>query len=77
MTFYRVVATQETREKVSGKILDLLNINGRYTIPELSENIGVSTRTFERHLQILQKDERIRRVGPVRGGRWEVIKNEN
>lgn len=58
--------------KVSGKILAAVRGNPAITIPELAELTGVSTRTIERHLQKLQEQGRLRRIGPAKGGHWEI-----
>lgn len=58
--------------KVSGKILAAVRGNPAITIPELAELTGVSTRTIERHLQKLQEQGRLRRIGPAKGGHWEL-----
>ena len=56
--------------KMTGKILAAVRANPAITIPELAELIGVSTRTIERHLQKLQEQGRLRRIGPAKGGHW-------
>jgi len=43
------------------------------TIPELSAHIGSSERTVERHLQKLQQQGLLRRVGAKKGGYWQVL----
>jgi len=65
---------EKTSGKTSGKIIDALNKNCFMTIPELAHMIGISTRSIERNLQKLQKDGRLRRIGPPKGGHWEVLK---
>lgn len=59
--------------KTSGKILAALKQNGNLTIPELSSIIGVTERSIERNIKKLQEQDRLRRVGPAKGGRWEVL----
>jgi len=58
--------------KVSGKILIAVRSNPDITIPELAELAGVSSRTIERNLQKLQGEGLLRRVGPAKGGHWEL-----
>ena len=60
--------------KTSGKIIDAMRENSEITIPELAEHIGVTERSIERNIQRLQKEGAIRRVGPAKGGQWEVPK---
>ena len=59
--------------KTSGKILALLRDNPLLTIPELALSIGVTERSIERNLQKLQAENRLSRIGPAKGGHWEVI----
>ena len=47
--------------------------NSAITIEQLSAQIGVTTRSIERNLKKLQTDDRIRRVGPDKGGHWEIV----
>jgi len=62
----------KTSGKVSGKILAAVRGDPAITIPELAALAGVSTRTIERHLQKLQEQGRLRRIGPAKGGHWEL-----
>lgn len=59
--------------KTSGKILQLIRANPRITIPELAVAIGVTERTVERNIQKLQQADVLKRVGPAKGGYWEVV----
>jgi ATP-dependent DNA helicase RecG len=49
---------------------------GSITIPELPQLIGVSERSVERNIKNLQ-EEKLKRVGPDKGGHWEVINYES
>lgn len=60
--------------KRSEKILELLAAEPRVTISELAVALGVATRTIERNLGVLQDSGRLRRMGPDKGGHWEVLK---
>lgn len=42
------------------------------TIPELAALIGVTERSIERNIKKLQEPGRLRRIGPAKGGHWEV-----
>ena len=59
--------------KTSGKILTELKQDGNLTIPELSSLIGVTERSIERNIKKLQEQGRLRRIGPAKGGHWEVL----
>ncbi|MFN4944195.1 MAG: AsnC family transcriptional regulator, partial [Akkermansiaceae bacterium] len=60
--------------KTSGKIVALMSSNAQITIPELAESIGVTERSVERTIKKLQLEGHIRRIGPAKGGHWEVTK---
>jgi len=65
--------SEKTSEKTSEKIVYAIQQNSTLTIAELATAIGVTTRTIERNLFKLQENKRIRRVGPDKGGHWEVL----
>ena len=66
------VSLGKTSGKTSGKILAALKQDGNLTIPELASLIGVTERSIERNLKKLQEQGQLRRIGPAKGGRWEV-----
>ncbi|MBN4073224.1 DUF977 family protein [Mariprofundus ferrooxydans] len=66
--------TQEMPEKTSEKILGLIGENTHITIAELASAIGVTGRSIERNIQKLQQHGKLKRVGPAKGGYWEVLK---
>ena len=72
-----VVKTSEERRRsvggTSGKILAAVRQNTDITIRELAALIGISDRSIERNLQKLQEDGRLRRLGPTKGGHWEIV----
>ena len=63
----------KTSEKTSEKILRLVEANNLITISELSLALGISTRSIERNIEKLQSLNRIMRVGPDKGGHWQVM----
>jgi ATP-dependent DNA helicase RecG len=58
--------------KTSGKILAALKEDGYLTIPDLASMIGVTERSIERNIKKLQEQNRLRRIGPAKGGYWEA-----
>ncbi|KAF0218349.1 MAG: putative transcriptional [Geobacteraceae bacterium] len=65
--------TQKTSVKTSVKILEAIRQNSRITIPELAVFAGVTERSVERNIRQLQLENRLRRVGPDKGGHWEIV----
>jgi ATP-dependent DNA helicase RecG len=59
-------------EKTSGIILEAILQNNTITIPELSILIGITERSIERNIQKLQKEGTLKRIGPAKGGHWQV-----
>ncbi len=70
-------ALLETSGKTEKQILMLLSEKQGMTIPELAETLGMTTRGVEKQISKLRRGGLLRRVGPAKGGHWELIeKNE-
>ena len=54
-------------------ILGVMKKNKNITIAELSESTGLSTTAIEKNIAKLKEKKLIIRVGPAKGGYWEVI----
>ena len=67
----------KTSGKTSGIILEAIRQNRAVTIPELAQITGVTARSVERNIQQLQLQNCLRRVGPAKGGYWEIVEVEN
>lgn len=67
--------SEKMSEKTSEKIVRYLLADKNITIADLALAIGVTARSVERNIQKLQSAGRIRRVGPDKGGWWEVEEN--
>ena len=65
--------SEKTSEKTSEKILEVIRKNNQITIAQLSDKIGVTTRSIERNIKKLQDGQRLQREGPDRGGHWLVL----
>jgi ATP-dependent DNA helicase RecG len=68
-----VISSPKPSGKTSGKILVALKQDGYLTIPDLASMIGVTERSIERNIRKLQDQNRLQRIGPAKGGYWEVI----
>lgn len=62
---------------MADKIIELIFDEPSITIPDMAENIGVTTRTVEREIKKLRETGKITRTGGKRYGRWEVTVNES
>lgn len=54
-------------------ILQLLKKRPHLSTRELAEEIGISAKGIEKQLGILKASGRLRRIGPDKGGKWEVL----
>ena len=64
---------EETREKTREKIIEASKSNPNLTQAQLSEKVGISAKAIKGNLIKLTEDGIIRRVGPDKGGSWEVL----
>ena len=66
--------TEKMKEKTPDFILRMVQNNKEITIQELAEHKGVSESTIERAIKRLKEEDKLRRVGPDKGGHWEVTR---
>lgn len=59
--------------KSSQKILELISASPNITISEIADRLGMTTRGVDKNIKRLKEQGVIRRVGPDKGGHWEVI----
>lgn len=62
-------------EKSSVEIIRMLEANSKVTAAQMAEKLGITTRAVEKQLANLRKKGVIIRVGPNKGGHWEVVNN--
>lgn len=63
----------KTPEKTPEKILSLLSRQPTLSLSEVATAIGRSSRTVERAVAKLAEAGRLKRIGPDKGGHWEVL----
>ena len=56
------------------KIIKLISGNPHISINVMAEKVGISQTAIEKNLGYLQEKGYIKRVGPKKGGHWEVMK---
>ena len=66
-------SSEKSREKSSEKILDLVRQNPAVSAREIAEALGLTSRAVEKQLGKLKKEGRLKRIGPDKGGHWEVV----
>jgi len=77
--FERDEAASEVKSSVksSVKILQLLRGHPQMSIPELSAQIGISTRAIEKNIKTLQSKGQLQRIGSAKGGHWQVLESND
>jgi len=60
-------------EKSSEKIFALLKAEPDLSARVVAERLEITQRAVEKQIANLRRDGRLRRIGPPRGGRWEVL----
>lgn len=56
------------------RILEEMKQQPSVSASDLSDRIGISTRKVQANIRVLRERNLIRRVGPDKGGYWELIK---
>ena len=64
----------EGSEKSSEQILALLRTRNTASAMELATMLGLTSRAVEKQIASLKAAGRLRRVGPAKGGHWEVVR---
>ena len=63
---------EKSRVKSRVKVLGLIKENSAVTIPEIAQTLGLSIKGVEKIIRTLKQEDRLRRIGPDKGGHWEV-----
>ena len=64
---------QKTREA----IISLIAENPQITSMQMAERLGINRSAITKHLKRMQAEGVVRRIGPDKGGYWEVNHNTN
>ena len=67
----------EGSEKSSEKIIFLIRWDHSISAREIAKIIGISRRAVEKHIANLKKVGKLKRIGPAKGGYWEMVENDN
>ncbi|MFH0872547.1 MAG: RNA-binding domain-containing protein [bacterium] len=65
--------SEKSSEKSSEKILGLLRADPKLAARAIADELGISPRAVEKQIARLREEGRIQRVGPDKGGHWEVV----
>ena len=65
--------SSEKPQDIIQAILNAIKKDAKVTAAEIAMQIGVSARAVEKRIRFLRESGVIRRVGPNKGGSWEII----
>ena len=54
-------------------ILDAIRMDAKVSAAEIAMQVGISARAVEKRIRTLRENGVIRRIGPDKGGSWEII----
>ena len=60
--------------KTRDRVIELLRQNPKLSSTALAAEIGISAKGIQRHLASLKAEGIIRRIGPNRGGEWQITR---
>ena len=63
----------DTLKGTQKKIVEIIINNPNVTIPQVAEQLDLNPRGIAKHFKALQEKGVIRRIGPDKGGHWEVM----
>lgn len=66
-------SSEKTVGKTMGKLLGIIMENPKITREEMALKTGLSIRGVEYNLNKLKEEGLIKRIGPAKGGHWEVL----
>ena len=66
-------SSEKSVEKSVEKIVTLIKNDPNITQKELAKQTGLSRRGVEKNISILKKSGKIKRIGPAKGGHWEIL----
>ena len=66
-------AVRKSGKKTVDKVWELLRDQPHLTFDGMVAALGITRSTIQKHIANLKKAGRLRRVGPDKGGHWEVV----
>ncbi|MFH1432670.1 MAG: winged helix-turn-helix transcriptional regulator [archaeon] len=67
------MSDQKSSQKSDQKIIELISQNPEITIDELMHKLDFSASGVKKIIKKLKESGRLKRIGPDKGGHWEVV----
>ncbi len=71
-----VTGSEKSSEKSSEKIAALMRANRAIGAKEIAQGLGISQRAVEKHIAALKQKGVLKRIGPDKGGYWEIAEGK-
>jgi ATP-dependent DNA helicase RecG len=65
-------SAQKSTQKTSDMILGILAENPSATMAQMAEELCIHNSSVKKHVCNLKKQGRLKRIGPDKGGHWEI-----
>jgi len=59
--------------KTEDRIIELIKQDATISTDQIGDTLGISKRAVVKQIQKLKTQNRVRRIGPAKGGHWEVV----
>ena len=59
--------------RAAARVLNIIKKDTSVTTPKIASHLGISERAVEKQIRILRELEIIGRIGPAKGGHWEIL----
>jgi len=69
--------SEKSSEKSSEKIIELIRNHPEISAAEMAGKLRITARAVEKTLEKLKEKGLVRRVGPDKGGHWEIVKESD
>ena len=60
-------------QKTATRMLEIMKANPKLSQSEIAGRLGISRQALQKHISKMKDAQRLRRIGPDKGGRWEVV----
>ena len=68
--------SEKMSQEMSQKIIELIKNNANITTVKIADELNMSRRHVARYMDELKKQGFIKRIGPDKGGYWQVVDEE-
>jgi ATP-dependent DNA helicase RecG len=70
-------SSPKSSPKTEMKVIELMMDKPEISAATIGEILGISKRAVLKHTKKLQEKGMLKRIGPARGGHWEITRKEN